>query len=87
MLTGKIPKRFYDALKALHRPQPSSPPSSVLTGKRSSQISPLKILERWAEHFNAFLNHPSFINEEAIQHFRQVLINQDLDAPSTLKET
>lgn len=45
------------------------------------------ILERRAEHFDAVLNCPSSINNEAIQHLRQVLINQDLNAPPTVKET
>ena len=46
-----------------------------------------KILERWAKHFSTVFNHPSSINDEAIQHLPQVPVNHELDAPPTLGKT
>ena len=46
-----------------------------------------KILERWAKHFSTVLNHPSSINDEAIQCLPQVPVNHELDAPPTLGKT
>ena len=41
------------------------------------------ILNRWAEHFSAVLNRPTYINAEAIARLPQVEINSNLDrAPS-----
>ena len=39
-----------------------------------------KILERWAEHCDSILNHPSIINDEAIHRLPQVPLDETLDA-------
>ena len=46
-----------------------------------------QILERWAEHFDAVLNRPSHVNEEAINRLPQTDINPALDNPPILPET
>ena len=38
-----------------------------------------QILARWAEHFEAVLNRPSQINDDAINRLPQVDVNEDLD--------
>ena len=40
-----------------------------------------KILERWAEHFEAVLNRPSSINDDAIDRMPQVNTNTNMDVP------
>ncbi len=44
-----------------------------------------KILERWAERFEAVLNRPSSINDDAIDRMPQVSTNTTMDVPP--KET
>ena len=79
-------KRFYDAIKTVYGPQPAS--SSPLLSSDGQRLLTEKsqILDRWAEHFNAVLNRPSHINEEAINRLPQIDINLDMDNPPTLHE-
>lgn len=79
-------KRFYAALKAIYGPQAigtsplqSADGASLITEK-------IKILERWAEHFNNVLNRPSTINDNAIDRLPQAMINSALDEIPTLAE-
>lgn len=79
-------KRFYDALKAVYRPQ-SSRSSPLLSADGSTLLTDKKqILDRWAEHFNSVLNRPAAINDQAIAHLPQLAINTDLDIPPTYEE-
>ncbi|XP_014662371.1 PREDICTED: uncharacterized protein LOC106805334 [Priapulus caudatus] len=74
-------KSFYAALKAIYRPQ-SSGTSLLLSGDVTTLITDKdKILERWAEHFQAVLNRPSNINDDAIDRIEQVEINHEMDLP------
>ena len=68
-------KRFYDAIKTVYGPQPAS--SSPLLSADGQRLLTEKshILDRWAEHFDAVLNRPSHINEEAINRLPQVDTN------------
>ena len=79
-------KRFYDALKAVYRPQPSGS-SPLLSADGSTLLTDKKqILERWADHFNSVLNCPAAINDKAIARLPQLAINQELDAPPSNEE-
>ena len=79
-------KRFYDAIKTVYGPQPAS--SSPLLSADGQRLLTEKshILDRWAEHFDAVLNRPSHINEEAINRLPQVDTNPNLDNSPTLPE-
>ena len=44
------------------------------------------ILERWAEHFYSILNHPSTINDEAIDWLPQVPFDETLDSVPIFEE-
>ena len=80
-------KCFYEALKCVYGPQ-SSGSSPLLSADGTKLITNWnKILERLAKHFSAVLNHPSSINDEAIQHLPLVPVNHELDVPPTLGET
>ena len=79
-------KRFYDALKAVYRPQ-SSGTSPLLNVDGTTLITDKPaILNRWAEHFSAVLNRPAYINAEAIARLPQVETNNDLDRPPSEEE-
>ena len=79
-------KRFYDALKAVYRPQSSST-SPLLNVDGTTLITDKSaILNRWAEHFSAVLNRPAYINAEAIARLPQVETNNDLDRPPSEEE-
>ena len=80
-------KHFYEAPKCVHGPQ-SSGSSPLLSANGTKLITDQnKILERWDEYFSTVFNHPSSINNEAIQCFLQVPFNHDFDAPPTLNKT
>ena len=80
-------KCFYEALKCVYDPQ-SYGSLLFLSADRTKLITDQnKILEGWAKHINTVPNHPSLINDEAIQHLLQVPVNHELDAPPTLGET
>ena len=59
-------KRFCDALKAVYGPQSSS--TSPLLNVDRTTLRPITdkpaILNRWATHFSAVLNRPTYINAE-----------------------
>ena len=77
-------KKFYDGLKEVCG-STTSGTSPLLSADGSTLIKDKeKILERWAEHFDSVLNHPSTINGEAIDRLPQVPINETLDAIPTL---
>ena len=79
-------KRFYESVKTVYGPQPASS-SPLLSADGSTLITEKsRILERWAEHFDAVLNRPSHINEEAINRLPQVDIIHEMDTPPTLPE-
>ena len=77
----KDTKRFYDALNSVYGPK-SSGSSSLLGSDGSTLVTEKpKILDRWAEHFEAVLNRPSSINDQAIEKMPQVDINSSMDSP------
>lgn len=45
------------------------------------------ILQRWAEHFQSILNHPTFINNEVIDRMPQADIIYSLNVPPSETET
>ena len=79
-------KRFYESIKEVYGPRLAS--TSPILGDDGQTLLTEKssILKRWAEHFDAVLNRPSRINEEAINRLPQVDINPDLDTSPTLPE-
>ena len=80
-------KCFYDALKQVYGPQRSGT-SPLLSADETTLLTEKdKILERWAEHFNAVLNQPSSMDEEAIARLPQIEINHSLAVPPSLEET
>ena len=80
-------KSFYNALKEVYGPTPSGA-SPLLSADGTILITDrVKILERWAEHFQGVLNSPSVINDAAISRLPQIPINTSLDDPPTLLET
>jgi len=79
-------KRFYEALNTIYGPR-SSGSSPLLDSDGTTLITEKdKILERWAEHFEAVLNRPSTINDEAIDRMPQVNINTTMDVLPTESE-
>ena len=82
-------KDFYASLKSVYGPQPSGS-SPLLSSDGNSIITDRsKILDRWAEHFQAVLNRPSNINDEAINRLKQTPINialADPPQPSEVKK-
>jgi len=83
----KNSKLFYDAIKAVHGPQPSGT-SPLLSADGTTLITDNdEIISRWAEHFNKILNQTSSINAEAISRLPQIEINSSLAATPTLDET
>ncbi|KAI8481625.1 Dynein heavy chain 1, axonemal [Branchiostoma belcheri] len=83
----KDSKRFYDGIRALYGPQASSS-SPLLSADGATLITDrAKILDRWAEHFEAVLNRPSNINNAAIERLPQIPVNQELDILPSLSET
>ena len=80
-------KNFYATLKAVYGPTTtlSSPPLLSADGN-TLILDKEKILERWAEHSDGVLNHPSNINEEAIDRLPQVPIVGSLADPPTEAE-
>ena len=80
-------KSFYNALKEVYGPTPSSASPFLSADGKILIIDRVKILERWAEHFQGVLNSPSVINDEAISRLPQLPINTSLDDPPTLLET
>ena len=79
-------KCFYESVKTVYGPQPASS-SPLLSADGTTLITEKsRILEKWAEHFDAVLNRPSHINEEAINRLPEVDINHKMDTPPTLPE-
>ena len=79
-------KDFYASLKSVYGPQPSGS-SPLLSSDGNSIITDRsKILDRWAEHFQAVLNCPSNINDEAINWLKQTPINIALADPPQSSE-
>jgi hypothetical protein len=64
-------KNFYCRLKEVYGPTPSGSSSLLSTAGLTLIIEKKKILDRWVEHFNGVLNHPSTINE-AIKRLPQI---------------
>lgn len=79
-------KNFYCGLKEVYQPTPSGSSPFLSADELTLITEKEKILDRWAKHFNAVLNCPSTINDEAINRLPQVPINQSLDAVPTLEE-
>jgi hypothetical protein len=74
-------RRFYEALNTLYGPQ-SSGSSPVLNADGTTILTEkTQILQRWAEHFEAVLNRPSIVNDEAIDKMPQVAVNDSMSAP------
>ena len=79
-------KRFYDAVKEIYGPQPSSSAPIYKADGNTLLTDRGEILSRWAEQFEAVLNRPSRINEQAIERLPQIDVNEDLDAYPALPE-
>ena len=80
-------KKFHDALKTVNGPKSSgaiqllSADGIILLNDKDA------ILERWAEHFNSVVNHPSSINEDAINRLPQTECSVLLDEFPIVVET
>ena len=74
-------KDFYASLKSVYGPQPSGLSPLLSSDENSIITDGSKILDRWAEHFQAVLNRPSNINDEAINRLKQTPINITLADP------
>ena len=79
-------KRFYHALKAVYGPQSSGATPLLSADGATLLTEKSRILERWAEHFQAVLNRPASINDQAIEYLPQVEVNYSLDDPPTVQE-
>ena len=79
-------KRFYDALKAVYRPQSSSTSPLLNVDGTTLITDKTAIVNRGAEHFSAVLNRPTYINAEAIARLPQIETNTDLDRPPIEEE-
>ena len=79
-------KQFYGALKAFYGPQSSGSSPKLSADGSTLMTDKDKIIGRWTEHFNNVLNCPSSINEEAIAHLPQVVMNASLANSPTLEE-
>ena len=78
-------KNFYSGLKEIYGPTTSSSP--ILNKDGTTLITDKEdILKRWAEHFDSVLNHPSAINDEAINRIPQIPTNEALDTVPTQEE-
>ena len=72
---------FYNNLKEVYGPSTSGS-SPLLSADGSTLITDKeKIHERLAEHFDSVLNHPSTINDEAIDQLPQVPFDKMLYQP------
>ena len=79
-------KNFYDGLKEVYGPTISGS-SPLLSVDGSTLITDKeKILERWAEHFDSILSHPSIINDEAIDQLPQAPFDEMQDAVPNFEE-
>ena len=76
-------KKFHDALKTIYGPK--SPGATPLLSADGSTL--LTDLDGWAEHFNSVLNHPSSVNDNAINRLPQIECNVLLDEFQTVLET
>ena len=65
-------KDFYASLKSVYGPHPSGSSPRLSTDGRSIITDRSKILDRWAEHFQAVLNRLSNINIEEINRLEQL---------------
>lgn len=75
-------KQFYEALNTLYGPQSSGSFPLLNSDGTVLLTEKTQILQRWAEHFEAVLNCPSVINDEAIDKMPQVAVNDSMDASS-----
>ena len=85
-LTAYNWKQFYGALKAVYGPQSSGSSPALIADGCTLLTDKDKIIGRWAEHFNNVIKLPSSINEEAIVHLTQVVINASLADSPTVEE-
>ena len=80
-------KRFYSALNKVYGPHPSGVIPLLSADGTNLLTEKSQILVRWAEHFQAVLNRPASINDQAIARLPQVEVNpHSLDDPPTLSE-
>ena len=80
-------KDFSRSLNAIYGRQPSAGSAPMMDAKGEHLITNKgKIPERWGEHFDNVLNHPSSINEEAINRIPQNDMNPSLALLPTLDE-
>ena len=79
-------KDFYASLKSVYGPQPSGSSPLLSADGHSIITDRSKILDRWAEHFQAVLNRPSNVNTEAINRLEQTPINNSLAEPPQSSE-
>jgi hypothetical protein len=79
-------KEFYSAVKEIYGPQTSGS-APIYDAEGSTLLTDKKmILQRWAEHFEAVLNRPSEINQDAINRLPQVPPRDELDRQPSLQE-
>ena len=76
----------YTSLKSVYGPQPSGSYPLLSSDGHSIITDRSKILDRWAEHFQAVLNHPSNVNNVAINRLEQFPINNSLAEPPQVSE-
>lgn len=77
----KDSKQFYAALNTIYGLRSSGSSPLLSSDGTTLIVEKSKIMERWAEHFEAVLNRPSSINDEAIDRMAQVNINTTMDGP------
>ena len=79
-------KRFYSAIKVLYGPQPAGVTPLLSADGANLLTEKSNILDRWAEHFQAVLNRPASINDQAIARLPQIDTNNSLDELPTALE-
>ena len=80
-------KKFHDALKTIYGPKSSGAAQLISTDRSALLTDRYAILKRWAEHFNSVLNHPSSVNDNAINRLPQIECNVLLGEFPTVTET
>ena len=68
-------KKFHDALKTVYGPKSSGATPLLSADGSTLLIDKDVILERWAEHFDSVLNHPSTVNVSAVNRLPQTQCN------------
>ncbi|VDM00479.1 unnamed protein product [Schistocephalus solidus] len=78
-------KNFIATIKAVYGPPVKGAAPLLSAESRTLLTEKVRILTRWAEHFQSFLNQPFTISDTAIN--RRVETNMDLNILPPLQET